>query len=360
MNEELDREELDAWEVAPLGEGFDDRVLAAWDDDAQRPRARRRSGLLLATVGLVAAAIVAVIAWPSSPPAHTEAVAIRTGASARVEYAAGSGAATHTAGTATYAVPTGTPFVVHTPAADITVRGTEFTVEMLSMTDTRRRKYLGAGALAMTGAAVAVYVASGEVEVDNPHGAVTLSPGQSAVASEYAPPRFEPVANAKASAAKPVRPRSTKSITAREREDVQRRLADALAKRRTSRAADSAPKEDAEAERPAEAFGSLDKDYIREVVTEDLLPIAVECYDSALQDDPELGGDLMLQFSIVGDASVGGIVEEVSLAEGSTLQHPGLAECMTESTASLLFDPPEDGGKVVVTYPFKFAPGESE
>ena len=106
--------------------------------------------------------------------------------------------------------------------------------------------------------------------------------------------------------------------------------------------------------------GSLEKDYIRDVVSEDLIPIARECYESALEDDPELGGRLMLQFSIVGDESVGGIVEEVSLAEGSTLKHPALAECMTESTATLLFDPPEDGGKVVVTYPFDFEPAESE
>lgn len=362
MNDALDRDELDAWEVAPLDAGFDDRVLAAWDDAQDEPQPRGRSGLLLATAGVVAAAILAVILWPTASTRGDDLVAIRAGASAQVEYAPGSGGATQTAGTATYEVTKGTPFVVHTPAADITVHGTEFTVEMLTMDDTRRRKYLGAGALVMTGAAVAVYVASGEVEVANEHGAVTLEPGRTAVASEHVAPSSEPAPMlAKVPVVKSPAKRSTKSITAREREDVQRRLADALAKRRTGHgSAPAKSRDDDESLPPAEAFGSLDKEYIREVVAEDLVPIAVECYESALQDDPELGGNLVLQFSIVGDESVGGIVEEVSLAEGSTLKHPALAECMTESTATLLFDPPDDGGKVVVTYPFKFEPAEAE
>lgn len=359
MTAPLDRDELDAWEVAPLDAGFDERVLAAWDDAQGEPESARRSGLMLATVALVAAAILAVVLWPAAPSGGDDRVAIRAGASAQVEFIAGSSRATHTAGTATYEVSTGTPFVVHTPAADITVHGTVFTVEMLKMDDTRRRKYLGAGALVMTGAAVAVYVASGQVEVANEHGSVTLEPGRTAVASEHVAPRSEP-APTLAKVESPAK-RSTTSITAREREDVQRRLADALAKRRTGRGSTSAKRvDDEEPHAPAEASGSLDGEYIREVVTEDLVPIAVECYESALEDDPELGGNLVLRFSIVGDESVGGILEEVSLAEGSTLKHPALAECMTESTATLLFDPPEDGGKVVVTYPINFEPTEVE
>ncbi len=362
MNDALDPDGLDAWEVAPLDEGFDDRVLAAWEE-AQPDRAPGgRRGLLFATAGLVAAAILAVILWPTAPTRGDDLVVIRAGASAQVEYAPGSGRATQTAGTATYEVTKGAPFVVQTPAADITVHGTEFTVEMLTMDDARRRKYLGAGAVVMTGAAVAVYVASGEVEVANEYGAVTVEPGRTAVASEHIAPSSEPVPMlARAPVVKSPAKRPTKSITAREREDVQRRLADALAKRRTGHgSASEKSTDDDEAPSSQESFGSLDKDYIREVVTEDLVPIAVECYDSALQDDPELGGDLVLQFSIVGDESVGGIVEEVSLAEDSTLKHPALAECMIESTATLLFDPPEDGGKVVVTYPFKFEPADAE
>lgn len=360
MNEQLDRDELDAWEVAPLGAGFDERVLEAWEHEQSEAEPRARAGLLAATIGLIAVAIVAVLAWPAPEGSGDERVAIRAGASAQIEYAPGSGRATQTAGTATYEVPEGTPFVVYTPAANITVHGTEFTVEMLTMNDARRRKYLGAGALAMTGAAVAVYVASGEVEVRNDHGAVALTPARTAVASENVAPRSEPAeALAQAPTVKPSAKRSTKSISARERKEVQRRLADALAERRTDRGSTKKNHED-EPQAIPEDLGSLEKDYIRDVVSEDLIPIARECYESALEDDPELGGRLMLQFSIVGDESVGGIVEEVSLAEGSTLKHPALAECMTESTATLLFDPPEDGGKVVVTYPFDFEPAESE
>lgn len=100
---------------------------------------------------------------------------------------------------------------------------------------------------------------------------------------------------------------------------------------------------------------ALDKEYIRERIREDLMPIAKECYESALEDQPELGGKLVMKFTIVGDAEVGGVVDESEVAPESDLQHAGLRECMRESMLSLTFPPPEDGGTVTVTYPFVFA-----
>lgn len=101
--------------------------------------------------------------------------------------------------------------------------------------------------------------------------------------------------------------------------------------------------------------GTLDKDYIRTRIQDDLVPIAKECYESALEDQPELGGKVVMKFSIVGDESVGGVVDEANVDPTSDITHPDLLECMRESMLSLSFPPPEGGGTVSVTYPFVFA-----
>lgn len=100
---------------------------------------------------------------------------------------------------------------------------------------------------------------------------------------------------------------------------------------------------------------TLDKDYIQARIKEDLVPIAKECYESALEDDPKLGGKLVMKFSIVGDEDVGGVVDEADVDPTSEIKHDALRECMRESMLSLSFAPPEDGGTVQVTYPFVFA-----
>ena len=392
MNDELERDDLDAWQVESLGANFEDRVLEALEAlDAQdapissESRGLRRRTVWAAALSLAAAAALVVALWPRADVSPDDAISILAGASARVDYTPGSHQAEQTRGTVTYRVPSGTPFVVHTPAADVTVRGTEFTVEMLTMQDERRRRYLGLGALAMGGAAVAVYVVAGQVEVHNEHGRTELVPGEMAVASEHAGPRSElaPIV----ARAKPTRTKK-KTISPREREEVRRRLADALAKRRAPAASTSDV--DAAQEPQAEGpTGTLDKTYIRDVVREDLVPIAKECYENALERTPDLAGSVMLQFSIAGDESVGGIVDEVSFSDavlfedsGKTSpppvgthvdtapadarerprlqlsQNPEFAECFSESTASLLFDPPRGGGRVEVTYPFVFEPAQ--
>lgn len=375
MNDELEREDLDAWEVPPLGADFEDRVMQALDaplhDDVVR--ARYEPTRLLWPL-LIAAVALAALLWPRADP-DDDAVAIRAGASAQVDYTPGSHAAEQTRGTVTYRVRSGTPFVVRTPAADITVHGTEFTVEMLTMQDERRRKYLGAGALAMGGAAVAVYVASGDVAVHNTHGRAALSAGQTAVASEHAAPRSKPAPVIAAAPKQPqptLKPKPTRTLTSAERAGVHKEIADAIAKRQ--RGDEGALGDRSESDEDDEAFGTLEKTYIQEVVSEDLLPLVTECYEGAVEKaGGRLDGSVIVKFSIAGDASVGGIVDEVELdnsnvpfdlSDGKGLREPGkfplaenpdFAECISESTASLLFDPPEGGGRVQVSYPFIFA-----
>jgi hypothetical protein len=156
-------------------------------------------------------------------------------------------------------------------------------------------------------------------------------------------------------------PRSRSPAAARktERDRVRRDAlrAEIAARRATSGAGPRArPSDEA---RPAEAPPAepvLDKDYIQSRIREDLVPIAKECYETALEDQPDLAGKLVMKFAIVGEPDVGGVVDAAEIDPSSTLVHPDLHECMRESMMSLSFAPPDQGGTVQVTYPFEFAP----
>jgi hypothetical protein len=125
----------------------------------------------------------------------------------------------------------------------------------------------------------------------------------------------------------------------------------ALRERQTRRSGGGGSKD---VDEDAEPLGTLDKDYIRARIQEDLVPIAKECYESALEDEPKLAGRLVMKFAIVGDEDVGGVVEEANVDPESDIKHVDLLECMKESMLALSFPPPEGGGRVEVTYPFVF------
>ncbi|WP_157596168.1 AgmX/PglI C-terminal domain-containing protein [Plesiocystis pacifica] len=106
-----------------------------------------------------------------------------------------------------------------------------------------------------------------------------------------------------------------------------------------------------------EPLGTLDRQYIRQAIMDDLVPVAVDCYDTALADDPELAGKLTMKFTIVGAEEVGGVVEEASIVEDdSTLASPFVRECMRESLMAVEFPAPDGDGRVEVNYPFNFEP----
>jgi hypothetical protein len=104
--------------------------------------------------------------------------------------------------------------------------------------------------------------------------------------------------------------------------------------------------------------GTISPEYIRDRVREDFFPLARECYEAALEREPELAGKLVLSFVIVGDDEVGGVVDSAELAEGSTLKDEELVTCMLESMLSVSFVAPSAGGSVSVTYPFELSPGD--
>jgi hypothetical protein len=145
--------------------------------------------------------------------------------------------------------------------------------------------------------------------------------------------------------ARPVSP-PTRSPEARaERDAVRARIQGALARSDADGAA--RPSDD-------EPAGNLSKEYIRDTIREDLVPLVRECYDDLLQRDDAAEGRVVMQFDIVGDESVGGIVDDVVLTDATDLHEDDFSECVRESMASVIFDPPEGGGIVQVTYPFIF------
>ncbi len=97
-------------------------------------------------------------------------------------------------------------------------------------------------------------------------------------------------------------------------------------------------------------------EYIRSVVREDFFPLARQCYAEASGKHPGLSGTLVLDFRIVGDPSVGGVVDRASVADTSDLQDDEFAECMTQSMMSVSFRAPPGGGEVSVRYPIVFSP----
>lgn len=107
--------------------------------------------------------------------------------------------------------------------------------------------------------------------------------------------------------------------------------------------------------------GHYEPSYIQEVFREEMFPLLRKCYEGALLQQPKLGGRLVLSFSIVGDPSVGGVVEDADIAEESSLQDEEMRTCVRESLMTLTFDkPPSGGGYVTVKYPVEFSPDDEE
>ncbi len=104
-----------------------------------------------------------------------------------------------------------------------------------------------------------------------------------------------------------------------------------------------------------EATGSLPREYIAQQVRE-IVPLIKECYEMALEDDPQLGGRMNVRFTIVADEEYGGLVTDSQVLDDSTLLGSAdMVECIRETMYALRLKSPEGGGQVVVNYPFVFA-----
>lgn len=121
------------------------------------------------------------------------------------------------------------------------------------------------------------------------------------------------------------------------------------------------PPEDRPTAAPAASDApALDRKYLQDRIREDFAPLARSCYEDALVRVPRLAGKVVLDFTIVGDEAVGGVVESAELGDGGTLHDAEFGNCIRESLLSVTFKAPEHGGRVTVTYPFDFSPGEPD
>lgn len=103
------------------------------------------------------------------------------------------------------------------------------------------------------------------------------------------------------------------------------------------------------------------KKYIRDRMREDFFPMAADCYKNALVKNPVLKGKIILNYRIVGDQKVGGVVDSSEIGEGSDIQDQGFNECMQQSMLGVTFDAPPEGTKELsVSYPIEFSPDDED
>ena len=112
--------------------------------------------------------------------------------------------------------------------------------------------------------------------------------------------------------------------------------------------------------------GRLDPQYIRDAVRQ-IRPLLAECYDMTVAaaeraGEPVPEGQLITEFTLVGAEEEGGIVETSTIDPNSEITHPVLDECLRETLYTLELPAPEEGGRIMVRYPFRFsqAPDEDE
>lgn len=105
---------------------------------------------------------------------------------------------------------------------------------------------------------------------------------------------------------------------------------------------------------PNEADGPpLTRDEIRLVVRAKL-PQVRACFDAGLARAPDIGGRVVLRFTIQADGRADAItVEEDELGE------PSVAECLCEQLRSWQFPRPRAGASITVAYPFVFSSADS-
>ena len=104
-----------------------------------------------------------------------------------------------------------------------------------------------------------------------------------------------------------------------------------------------------EIQTPPVVLGGLGRQVIDDVVKRHLNQIRY-CYQRQLQRTPELGGSVVVKFSIGPDGSV-----NHAATRSSTLQHPDVESCIAGRVLRMRFPAPNGGGRVIVTYPFAFS-----
>jgi hypothetical protein len=88
---------------------------------------------------------------------------------------------------------------------------------------------------------------------------------------------------------------------------------------------------------------------------QEIVPLIKECYDVALEQEPTMGGKIVVEFVIIGEEEIGGLVESSQVvAEQSDVKSPPFLECVQETMYAIELDAPEGGGSTTIRYPFNF------
>lgn len=102
----------------------------------------------------------------------------------------------------------------------------------------------------------------------------------------------------------------------------------------------------------------VSSDYVRDVVRDDYIPLAKQCYEATLAKNAKLSGRIEMSFTVVGDEKVGGVVDSAEFDdETSTIIDASFRTCLRESMLSVTFDAPP-GGRLSVKYPIDFSPDD--
>jgi TonB family protein len=100
----------------------------------------------------------------------------------------------------------------------------------------------------------------------------------------------------------------------------------------------------------AEVRGSLDKELIRRIIRRHINEVKY-CYEQELTKKPDLGGRIMVQFTIAASGQV-----IASVLQNSTMGNARVENCTVQAVRRWEFPKPLGGGIVIVSYPFVLTP----
>jgi TonB family protein len=101
----------------------------------------------------------------------------------------------------------------------------------------------------------------------------------------------------------------------------------------------------------ANVRGSLDKEIIRRIIARHINEVRY-CYEQELTKKPDLGGRVMVQFTIAASGQV-----IASVLQNSTMGNARVENCTVQAVRRWEFPKPLGGGIVIVSYPFVMTPG---
>lgn len=181
--------------------------------------------------------------------------------------------------------------------------------------------------------------------------------------------RDAPAAKSEPAAMADPTPKPTKRVASKhERDELRRRILEAMQAREGAAGRDAAAREDegereakageppperGEAKRPDDETptpGNLidrtgNHGHMVKVMNEELMPLVDECYALARETQPQLMSMLVLDVELIGDEELGGVVESVKVGEGNEVVDPALIECVQESLLGTTLPPPPEGGR---------------